>query len=332
MMERQIGQLRRLIDDLLDVSRIDRGKLELKTERVAVNAVIRTAIETAKPNIEAKHHALAVRYGPEPLYVEGDPVRLGQVIANLLNNAAKFTPANGHLEIETRAENGEALIRVRDNGIGFPPSEAGRIFDSFVQLDSSRTQAAGGLGLGLTLVRSLVQLHGGKVEATSAGLGQGSEFTVRLPLSGAPAAVPALQPIAPVMSRRILVVDDNVDAGDTLGDLLRLERYDVRTSYSGDAALTVAKQWAPDVAFVDLNMPGMSGIELAQLLRALPSGRGLLLVALTGMGQKADIEATRAAGFDAHLTKPATTEDVLRLAAAPAPGNVLPFDQERRGR
>jgi signal transduction histidine kinase len=188
MMERQIVQLRRLIDDLLDVSRIDRGKLELRRERIAVDAVVRNAIETAKPGIETRHHELAVRYAPDALYVEGDAVRLGQVVANLLNNAAKFTPQGGRIEICTRAEGDRAAISVADNGIGFTAEDRARIFDMFVQLDASRTQSAGGLGLGLTLVRSLVEMHGGAIEARSAGLGQGATFIVRLPLAEAPAA------------------------------------------------------------------------------------------------------------------------------------------------
>ena len=331
MMERQIAQLRRLIDDLLDVSRIDRGKLELRMERVAIDAVVRAAIETAKPVLEAKQHALVVRYARQPLYVEGDAVRLGQVVANLLNNAAKFTPANGRIDIETRAEGPEAVVCVRDSGIGFPPEDRGRIFESFVQLDTSRSQAAGGLGLGLTLVRALVQMHGGRVEAQSEGSGRGAQFTVHLPLADAPEA---LAPTAPAMAapnnaRRILVVDDNVDAADTLADLLRLEGFEVRKCYHGTDALALAREFHPDVAFLDLNMPGMSGFALAQALRAERWASDLRLVALTGMGQKTDIEATRAAGFHAHVTKPASADELRRVANG-LEADVLPFKADRR--
>ncbi|HWA39514.1 MAG TPA: ATP-binding protein [Burkholderiales bacterium] len=332
MMERQIGQLRRLIDDLLDVSRIDRGKLELHRERVAVDAVVRNAIETAKPAIEAKHQELAVRYAPVALYVEGDAVRLGQVVANLLNNAAKFTPRGGRIEIVTRAEDARAVISVTDTGIGFAAEDRERIFEMFVQLDASRTQAAGGLGLGLTLVRSLVAMHGGAIEAQSDGPGRGAAFTVRLPLSEAPAAEHEVAEALPARQARgrVMVVDDNVDAADSLADILGMEGFDVRACYAGDAALSLARQFRPEVAFLDLNMPGISGIELAKALRAEPWGGRLRLVALTGMGQRADLEATRDAGFAAHLTKPASPAEVIRLASAVAEAAVIPLDSERR--
>jgi signal transduction histidine kinase/ActR/RegA family two-component response regulator len=331
MMERQIGQLRRLIDDLLDVSRIDRGKLELRRERVAVDAVVRNAIETAKPAIEARHHELAVRYAPEALYVEGDAVRLGQVIANLLNNAAKFTPQGGRIEIGTRAEGGRAAISVTDSGVGFTPEDRARIFEMFVQLDATRTQAAGGLGLGLTLVRSLVEMHGGTIDAESPGPGSGATFTVRLPLADAPATVHEVAAALPARQarNRVLVVDDNVDAADSLADLLGMEGFEVRACYAGDAALSLARQFRPEVAFLDLNMPGMSGLDLAKALRAEPWGGPARLVALTGMGQKTDLEATRAAGFTAHLTRPAPTAEIIRLASAEE-GTVIPFDTGRR--
>jgi signal transduction histidine kinase/ActR/RegA family two-component response regulator len=331
MMERQIGQLRRLIDDLLDVSRIDRGKFDLRKERVAIDAVVRNAIETAKPNIEAKHHALAVRYAREALYVDGDAVRLCQVVSNLLNNAAKFTPAHGRIEVATRAEAGRAVIAVADSGIGFTAEDRTRIFDMFVQLDASRTQTGGGLGLGLTLVRSLVEMHGGTIEAESAGPGQGATFTVGLPLAEAPAA--AHEIAAPLLARpargRVMVVDDNVDAADSLADILGMEGFEVRACYAGDEALSLARQFRPEVVFLDLNMPGMSGIELAAALRAEAGGSPARLIALTGMGQKTDIDATRAAGFAAHLTKPAPAAEVIRLASA-IDATVIPFGTERR--
>ena len=331
MMGRQIDHLRRLIDDLLDVSRIDRGKLELRRSRIAVDAVVRSAIDTAKPAIEAKSHALVVRYAPEPLYVEGDPVRLSQVVANLLNNAAKFTAAGGRIEIVTRTEGAGAVVSVKDNGVGFEPADAERMFEMFVQLDPGRQQGAGGLGLGLTLVRSLVEMHGGAIEARSDGPGLGAEFAVRLPLAAAAAeddAAPqaALRLPAPAR-RRVLVVDDNVDAADSLAQILRLEGFVVRAAYDGENALRTAAELRPDAAFLDLNMPGMSGYQLAARLRGQPWGRALRLVALTGMGQKADLAATRGAGFDAHLTKPAAAEDVLRLAAGA--DNVLAFGGRR---
>ena len=326
MMERQLGHLTRLIDDLLDLSRIDRGVLELRRERVAVDAIVRSGIETAKPAIEAKQQQLIVRYAAEPLYVDGDPVRLSQVVSNLLNNAAKFSPAGARIEIATRAEGNQAALSVADDGIGFSDQDSQRIFDMFVQLDASRSQAAGGLGIGLTIVRSLVEMHGGSIDAHSAGAGSGATFVIRLPL----AAQPATTDTAPLPSRpmtaqrRILVVDDNVDAADSLAEILRLERFEVRVSYDGAQALELARIFKPDVAFLDLNLPGLSGNALAAAILDEPWAHAVRLVAVTGMGQKSDIEGSRAAGFHAHLAKPASTEEILRLASEP-PDNVIPL-------
>ena len=329
MMERQIMQLRRLIDDLLDVSRIDRGKLELVKERVAMDSVIRNAVETAQPNIQSRSQELVVRYAPELLYVDGDAIRLSQIVANLLNNAAKFTPPRGRIEVSLSSSDNQAVVAVKDTGIGFDPADARRVFDMFVQLDASRDAGAGGLGLGLTLVRWLVQMHGGSIEARSAGVGKGAEFVVRLPRAKAPVAtVPADVP-APrsYPRRRVLVVDDNEDARETLAQILRLEGFDVRACRDGMDALEAAREFRPDVAFIDLNMPYMSGTQLAVKLRSEPWGRTIRLIALTGMGQQSDIESTTAAGFHAHLTKPTSPEEVLRLAGEV--GNVLPLPKRK---
>jgi signal transduction histidine kinase/CheY-like chemotaxis protein len=330
MMERQLGLVTRLIDDLLDVSRVDRGKLELQREKVAVETFVNAAIETARPNIEGKSHELVVRYAPKTFHVDGDPTRLAQVIANLLNNAAKFTPANGRIELSMRAEGPRAVIAVRDNGIGIPPADLARIFEMFVQLDASKTQAAAGLGLGLALARSLVALHGGEIKAQSAGPGRGSEFAVHLPLAGAPitragegGVVQATQ-----SSRRILVVDDNVDAATSLGALLESNGHTVRTCFDGVSAFAAASELVPEVAFIDLNMPQPDGIELAQMIRRQPWGRSVRLVALTGMGQPSDLARTREAGFDEHLTKPASPATIFKSIEIPrqAPvSNVVPF-------
>jgi signal transduction histidine kinase/CheY-like chemotaxis protein len=316
MMERQIAQLSRLIDDLLDVSRIDRGKLELRTQRLMINTVLQTAVDTAKPNVDAQGHQLDVRYPLQPLYVEGDLVRLAQVVSNLLNNAAKFTPPKGRIELSARAENGRVLVRVADNGIGIAPERLPEVFDMFVQLEPG-SMAAAGLGLGLTLARSIVRRHGGDIEARSPGRGKGSEFIIRLPLAPAPPAVelesPA--PAPPPSRRRVLVVDDNVDAAQTLAAYLRLEGHRVESALDGEAALRIAEVLHPDVAFIDLNMPKMDGAEVARRLRITPWGRNAQLIALTGMGQPSDIDRTREAGFDEHITKPADLKDVSRLAA-----------------
>ncbi len=317
MMERQIAQLTRLIDDLLDVSRMDRGKLELRAERCAIEAVLRTAIDTAKPNIDAKGHSLVVRYPPRPLYVEGDPVRLAQVVSNLLNNAAKFTPPKGHIELSAREEGDKVMLSVADNGIGIPAEHLKEVFDMFVQLDTANVTAAGGLGLGLTLARSIVERHRGTIEARSPGRGRGSQFVVRLPL--APAPLPQKESAAkeqtPPVRRRVLVVDDNVDAAQTLAQYLRMDGHRVESALDGEAALRIAEVLHPDVAFIDLNMPRMDGVEVAKRLRVTSWGRSARLVALTGMGQQADIARTREAGFDEHITKPADLKRLSRLAA-----------------
>src|SRR5688500_15764112 len=285
MMERQIAQLARLIDDLLDVSRIDRGKLEMRRERLAIASVLKTAIDTARPNIDARGHALRVAWPPGALHVEGDPVRLSQVVSNLLNNAAKFTPSpGGRIELSARAEDGQVAISVADNGIGVAPEALDEVFDMFVQLDASHAASTGGLGLGLTLARSIVERHGGRIEARSAGPGKGAEFIVRLPLASAPEVVevyPAQAP--PPARRRVLVVDDNVDAAQTLAQYLRMDGHRVESAVDGEGALRVAEVLHPEVAFIDLNMPGMDGAEVAKRLRLTPWGREARLVALTGM-------------------------------------------------
>jgi signal transduction histidine kinase len=316
MMDRQITQLARLIDDLLDLSRIDRGKMEMRTERVALGDAIRAGVDTARPNIDAKGHTLETRLPAEKLYVDGDAVRLAQVVSNLLNNAAKFTPPNGRIELAARAEDGAVLVRVADSGIGIARDKLGEIFDMFVQLDTARV-AAGGLGLGLTLARSIIERHGGSIEAKSGGRGQGSEFLVRLPLAAPPKPAAANEDTGPLATRRrVLVVDDNVDAAQTLAEYLRLEGHRVESALDGESGLRIAETLHPEVAFIDLNMPGMDGMEVARRLRKTPWGRNARLVALTGMGQRADIVRTREAGFDEHLTKPAELSRVSRLAAA----------------
>jgi signal transduction histidine kinase/CheY-like chemotaxis protein len=320
MMDRQLGLVTRLIDDLLDVSRLDRGKLELHREQVAVESFVNAAIETARPNIEGKSHELVVRYAPRAFHVDGDPTRLAQVIANLLNNAAKYTPSGGRIELSMRTEGSEAVISVRDNGIGIAAADLGRIFDTFVQLDASKTQASAGLGLGLALARSLITLHGGEIKAHSAGIGKGSEFEVHLPLSEAPtssATEVATSPLPSLSSRRILVVDDNGDAARSLGALLESNGHAVRTCFDGQSAFETARHWAPDVAFIDLNMPPPDGIELAKMMRQHPWGKAVKIVALTGMGQPADLERTSEAGFDEHLTKPASPAELFRAIATP---------------
>ncbi len=331
MMDRQLHQMVRLVDDLLDVSRIDRGKIDLKRERVAIDSVIGAAIETARPSIDAKSHELVVRFAQKALHVEGDAVRLAQIVSNLLINAAKFTPAKGRIELGMRA--GEACVEicVRDNGVGIEPEHLPRVFEMFVQI--GREQGAGGLGLGLALVKSLVDLHDGEVEARSDGPGTGTEFIVRLPLA-AESAEPAAARGAVIVAQkgqRVLVVDDNEDAARTLGELLAAQGHQVTVRMNGADGFAAAEADPPDVAFLDLNMPGIDGFELARRLRDTPWGRAIHLVAVTGMGRASDIERTREVGFDAHLTKPADPERILEFAVAGRDdtGTVVPFPRTR---
>jgi len=321
-----------LVDDLLDVSRIDRGKIELRRERVSVDAVVSAAIDTARPSIDAKAHELVVRFAQKSLYVEGDPVRLAQIVSNLLINAAKFTSPNGRIELSLRDADGQLEITVRDNGMGIEHAELPRVFEMFVQLGHG-AEGAGGLGLGLALVKSLVDLHGGHVEARSDGRGKGAEFIVRLPLAAAPAEKAAVLAVKVSTSalRRVLVVDDNEDGARTLGALLSAQGHDVTVHFNAQDALVFAAASPPDLAFLDLNMPGMDGYTLAVKLRALQGGHAIRLVAVTGMGRQEDLARSREAGFEIHLTKPADPEVVLRIAGQEShfDDNVVPFSRPR---
>jgi signal transduction histidine kinase/CheY-like chemotaxis protein len=328
MMDRQLSQLVRLVDDLLDVSRIDRGKIDLKRERVAVDAVVSAAIETARPAIDAKTHELVVRFAQKSLHVDGDAVRLAQIVSNLLINAAKFTPPKGRIELGMSASDVEVAISVRDNGMGIDRDQLPRVFEMFVQLEGQRDHA-GGLGLGLALVKSLVELHLGRVEARSEGTGKGAEFIVHLPLAGASAEAAGARPAAGSAAggRRVIVVDDNPDGAQTMGELLAANGHDVSVFTSATEALAAATRGPPDIAFVDLNMPVMDGFEFARRLRELPAGQQIRLIAVTGLGREADLMRSRAAGFDAHLTKPADPERILEMAAGAGADShtVLPF-------
>ena len=313
MMERQMHIATRLIDDLLDASRIDRGKLDLRRENVLLDSIIDAATEIARPAIEAKSHELLVGRPPADLHVDADPTRLAQVIANVLNNAAKFTPQGGRIVLSVRAKGGFVTLRVRDNGVGIPAADLDHVFEMFVQLDSSKTRAGGGLGLGLALARSLTGLHGGEITAHSAGPGKGSEFRIRLPVAEAPVwQTPQASLVrADDISRHILVVDDNVDAATSLAALLQCRGHRVEACFDGVAAFEQAARSPPEVAFIDLNMPSPDGIELSRMIRNQPWGRNVKLIALTGMGQPEDLERTRAAGFDQHLTKPVAPNEVF---------------------
>ncbi len=320
MMERQVQHLVRLVDDLLDVSRVMRGKIELRRERVELASIVARAVETAQPLVDAQRHELSVRISSDSLLLDADPVRLAQVVGNLLTNAAKYTEPGGRIWLTAGRDGDMAVLRVRDNGIGIAPPMLPRIFELFVQVEHASARAQGGLGIGLTLVKNLVEMHNGIVHARSEGLGKGSEFVVRLPLLAqvhdqaqvGQAGQPALSP-AP-SGYRLLVVDDNQDAADSLAMLLRLQGHEVRVAFSGVAALEMTKTYWPDMVFLDIGMPGMDGYEVARRLRLTPGLENVMLAALTGWGQQEDRRRTAEAGFDHHLVKPpepAAVEGIL---------------------
>ncbi len=318
LMDRQIGHLVRLVDDLLDVSRITRGRVELRKEVIDLAEVATRAVEAARPLIDARRHRLTYEGPPEPVRVEADPVRLTQVIGNLLNNAAKYTDEGGRITLTVGREVREAVVRVRDTGTGIPPEMLPAVFDLFTQAERTLDRAQGGLGIGLTLVRSLVEMHGGTVQVFSAGVGAGSEFVVRLPaLAGAVegGAGPGPGVAAAVTPRRILVVDDNVDSAESLALLLRLAGHRARTAHNGPGALAAARDFRPEVVLLDIGLPGMDGYEVARRLREWADGERVLLVAQTGYGQEDDRCRSRQAGFDAHLIKPVDPSVLQALLA-----------------
>ncbi|HYH66885.1 MAG TPA: ATP-binding protein, partial [Urbifossiella sp.] len=310
MIERQVSHLVRLVNDLLDLSRASLGKIRLQTAPVGLADVVRMAVETSGPAVEAGRHRLTVDAPAEPVVVDGDAVRLSQVVANLLNNAAKYTPEGGEIVVAVAREGGEAVVRVRDSGLGIPPEMLSKVFDMFTQVNRHLGRSQGGLGIGLTLVRRLVEMHGGTVGAASGGDGMGAEFEVRLPLGGPlpdPAASPAASPAAAAAApgrRRVLVADDNKDAAESLALLLSMMGNDVRTAADGQEAVEVAAAFRPDVAVLDIGMPRMDGNAAARRIRGEAWGKGMVLIALTGWGQDEDRRRTAEAGFDLHLTKP----------------------------
>ena len=323
LIDRQVRVMAWLLDDLLDVSRITRGKLELRKERVELAAVVAAAVETSRPLIDAGGHALTVELPAEGVPLDADPVRLAQVFANLLNNAAKYTDRGGRLRLTAeRAADGVA-VAVSDDGIGLAADMLPRLFEIFAQAEPARERAQGGLGIGLSLVRGLVELHGGTIAAHSDGPGRGSTFTVRLPVAvPAPAAGPAAAAPEPAAAAkaRVLIADDLRDSADSLALLLRLMGHEVRTAYDGEEAVAAAAAFRPDVALLDLGMPKATGYEACRRIRQHPWGRRACLVALTGWGQGEDRRRTAAAGFDHHLVKPVDPAALEKLLAAAAAG------------
>ncbi len=315
IIERQVRHLSRMVDDLLDVSRIVAGKIELQPQPLDLREIVGRAMELSAPVLEKRAAAVETALPPAPVMVRGDPLRLTQVLCNLLTNAAKFTPPDMPIRIALEADGQEARITVADEGIGIPPALLARVFERFVQGEQALQRASGGLGLGLAIARSLVELHGGAIEADSDGVGSGSRFTVRLPLlSQAAAAEPAALPSATAKgpaAQRLLVVDDNTDAAELLRELLSHDGHEVRTAHSGEEALAVVSEFLPAAAVLDIGLPGMNGYELAKALRKNPRTRSIFLIALTGYGTETDRRAALAAGFDAHLPKPVEVDALL---------------------
>ncbi|HVS36775.1 MAG TPA: ATP-binding protein, partial [Gemmataceae bacterium] len=328
VIDRQVGQLVRLVDDLLDVSRITRGKVTLRTEPVDAADAVAVAVETCRPLIDDRRHELSVALPPEPVWVSADPARLAQVLANLLNNAAKYTDSGGRIALTVEREGGEAIFRVRDNGVGIVAEMLSRVFDLFTQVERSLDRSEGGLGIGLTLVQRLVEMHGGTVHASSDGPGCGSEFVVRLPTIAAPARPSPVYPLVAEAGEgstnghhatpaagalRILVVDDNRDAANTLGQLLEENGHTVRVAYDGLAALEAEEAFDPDAVVLDIGLPRLDGYEAARRMRARARRRPLLLVALTGYGQEENRLQAQTAGFDHHIVKPVDPDRLLQL-------------------
>lgn len=320
VIERQARQMARLLDDLLDVSRITRGKIELRRQTVELAAIVDQVVESCRPMIAERHQALSVTLPRQPLNLEADPTRLHQVLGNLLNNAAKYTPLGGQIHLLVEEAEGAAVLRVMDTGVGIAPEFLPRIFDLFSQSDLSLSRSEGGLGIGLTMVKRLVELHGGSVAAHSEGAGRGSEFVVRLPLAQSPLASAETprhtERLATTPGCRVLIVDDNRDAAETLADLARLWGHEVQTALDGPSALELVRAFRPQIVVLDIGMPGMDGYEVARQLRSMVELAPVSLIALTGYGQEDDCRRAREAGFEHHLTKP-VDPDALQPLLAP---------------
>jgi CheY-like chemotaxis protein len=320
LLERQASQLSRLVDDLLDVSRITQGKIALRKQRVELAAVLEQAVEMVRGFCDTMKHELTVTLPPEPVYLDADPTRLAQIVGNLLNNACKFTNKGGKISLTAAQEDGHLVIRVRDNGIGVAPEDVPNLFELFSQVETSLDRSRDGLGLGLTLVRSLVELHEGTVGVHSDGVGHGAEFTVRLPIRvGESSLTEAAAPVTPrTGGRRVLIVDDSEDGALSLAMLLEIDGHQTHVVHEGFSAIEAVERLRPDVVLLDIGLPGLNGYEVCRRIRRAPGGKDLLVVALTGFGHEQDRQLSREAGFDAHLVKPAAHDDLAKLLSSSA--------------
>jgi len=338
---RQLKQLVRLVDDLLDVSRITRGKIELKIESIDAGKVVAAAVETCRPFVDELGHTLAVLLPPEPLLLEGDFARVAQVLANLINNAVKYTDRGGRISVTAAREGADVVFRVRDTGMGIPRELLSHIFEPFTQIDRTLARSQGGLGIGLTLVRRLVEMQGGQVFAFSEGPDQGSEFTVSLPAAGAAprakgVAREAVRPAGLPSDLRVLVVDDNHDVAESTAVLLRLEGCEVHLAHDGEEALRLVRRLHPTAVLLDIGLPRMNGFEVAERIRAEPEHRGILIVGVSGYGHEEYRQRSKQAGFDHHIVKPIEPSVLTGLLASlrisragMSTENVLNFPQRK---
>jgi signal transduction histidine kinase/ActR/RegA family two-component response regulator len=316
IIKRQVIHLTRLVDDLLDVSRITQGRIQLQRQPLELSTIVAQAMESVEPLLREKRHKVILATTLQPLHVDGDSARLVQCVANLLTNAAKYTDRGGEVRVELRSEDSSAVIAVTDNGVGITKELLPRVFELFVQSERSLDRSEGGLGIGLSVVQRLVEMHDGQVTAASAGPGRGSTFEIRLPLVTLPPEAKKTQPLPSVAPKRVLVVDDNRDAATSLADFLRLDGHESLAVYGAREALDAVATFKPEVLLLDIGLPEMDGYEVARRLRA--SGSVVRLIALTGYGQAEDVQRTRAAGFDAHLVKPVDFAALERVVAQPA--------------
>jgi signal transduction histidine kinase len=321
VIDRQVSLMSRLLDDLLDVGRIAQDRLELRKERLDLRAVIQTSTEISRPLIAGFKHELRVMLPDKPVYVDADPARLSQVFGNLLNNACRYTPPAGHISVTVEQADGQAVVRVRDSGIGIRPAELLNIFEMFFQADQSAERTQSGLGIGLHLARRLVEMHGGMIEAQSRGQGEGSEFIVRLPLAAGEAPAAAVAPRdsrdqRPARPRRILVVDDNVDAAMSLMMLLNLDGHEVHVAHDGASALELAEREQPDVMLLDIGLPRLNGYDVCRRIREQTWGQRMMIIAVTGWGQDLDRRKSEEAGFNYHLVKPVEHAALVKLLAS----------------